>query len=86
MAGVSDDVLGEAICACVVSDEGVIVTGQEIIDWCAVMLAGYKVPDLVHFCGQVSVDGNRTDPTSGVLTQGSGDARVLQDMKDCRAL
>ena len=57
VAGVPDDILGEAICACVVPDEGAIVTGQEIIDWCAATLAGYKVPDLVHFVDEFPLTG-----------------------------
>jgi fatty-acyl-CoA synthase len=50
VAGVPDDILGEAICACV-------VTGQEIIDWCAATLADYKVPDLVHFVDEFPMTG-----------------------------
>ena len=57
VAGVPDDILGEAICACVVPDEGAIVTGQEIIDWCAATLADYKVPDLVHFVDDFPMTG-----------------------------
>ena len=57
VAGVPDDILGEAICACVVPDEGAIVTGQEIIDWCAATLADYKVPDLVHFVDDFPLTG-----------------------------
>jgi acyl-CoA synthetase (AMP-forming)/AMP-acid ligase II len=49
VVGVPDDVLGEAICACIVPIEGAIVTGPEIKDWCRVALADYKVPDLVRF-------------------------------------
>ena len=49
VVGVSDQVLGEAICACIVLVEGAIVTGQEIKDWCRATLADYKVPDLVRF-------------------------------------
>jgi len=49
VVGVPDNVLGEAICACIVPVEGAIVTGQEIKDWCRVALADYKVPDLVRF-------------------------------------
>ena len=44
-----DDVLGEAVCACIVPIEGAIVTGPEIMDWCRVTLADYKVPDRVRF-------------------------------------
>lgn len=47
--GIADELLGEAICACVVRVEGGVVTGREIRDWCAVALAEYKVPDLVTF-------------------------------------
>ena len=49
VVGVQDEVLGEAICACIVLQEGAIVTGEEIRDWCRVTLADYKVPDLVRF-------------------------------------
>jgi fatty-acyl-CoA synthase len=49
VVGVPDEVLGEAICACVVPIEGAIVTGQEIKDWCRTTLADYKIPDLVRF-------------------------------------
>jgi fatty-acyl-CoA synthase len=49
VVGIPDDVLGEAICACIVPIEGAIVTGPEIMDWCRVSLADYKVPDLVRF-------------------------------------
>ena len=57
VAGVPDDVLGEAICACIVLDEGAIATGEEIIDWCAATLADYKVPDLVHFVDEFPLTG-----------------------------
>ena len=49
VVGVGDEILGEAICACVVRVEGGVVTGNEIRDWCAATLADYKVPDLVTF-------------------------------------
>jgi acyl-CoA synthetase (AMP-forming)/AMP-acid ligase II len=49
VVGIPDDVLGEAICACIVPVEGAIVTGPEVMDWCRVTLADYKVPDLVRF-------------------------------------
>jgi fatty-acyl-CoA synthase len=32
--GVADALLGEAICACFVPDEGAIVTGHKVVDWC----------------------------------------------------
>jgi acyl-CoA synthetase (AMP-forming)/AMP-acid ligase II len=47
--GVTDELLGEAICACVVPVEGAIVSEQEIVDWCRETLADDKVPDLVRF-------------------------------------
>lgn len=49
VVGVADEILGEAICACVVRVEGGVVTAKEIRDWCAITLAEYKVPDLVTF-------------------------------------
>ena len=49
VVGVTDALLGEAICACVVPVEGAIVTGHEIVDWCRETLADAKVPDLVRF-------------------------------------
>jgi fatty-acyl-CoA synthase len=57
VVGVPDQVLGEAICACVVPVEGAIVTGQEIKDWCRVTLADYKVPDLVRFLDEFPLTG-----------------------------
>jgi acyl-CoA synthetase (AMP-forming)/AMP-acid ligase II len=56
--GIPDDVLGEAICACIVPIEGAIVTGPEIMDWCQVTLADYKVPDLVRFLDDFPRTGN----------------------------
>lgn len=57
VVGVADQVLGEAICACVVPIEGAIVTGQEIKDWCRMTLADYKVPDLVRFLDEFPLTG-----------------------------
>lgn len=47
--GLPDELLGEAICACVVPVEGAIVTGQEIVEWCRETLAAEKAPDHVRF-------------------------------------
>jgi acyl-CoA synthetase (AMP-forming)/AMP-acid ligase II len=47
--GMTDELLGEAICACVVPVEGAIVTGHEIVDWCRETLADEKIPDQVRF-------------------------------------
>jgi acyl-CoA synthetase (AMP-forming)/AMP-acid ligase II len=49
VVGVADELLGEAVCACIVPVEGAIVTGQEIVEWCRETLADDKVPDLVRF-------------------------------------
>jgi fatty-acyl-CoA synthase len=51
--GVTDELLGEAICACVVPVEGAIVTDREIVDWCRETLAEGKVPDLVRFVDEL---------------------------------
>jgi len=58
VVGIPDDVLGEAICACIVPVEGAIVTGPEVMDWCRVVLADYKVPDLVRFLDDFPRTGN----------------------------
>ena len=57
VAGVPDELLGEAIYACVLPEEGAIVTGQEIQDWCSVTLADYKVPDVVQFMDEFPLTG-----------------------------
>lgn len=57
VVGVSDEILGEAICACVVRVEGGIVTEDEIRSWCAATLADYKVPDLVTFMEDLPLTG-----------------------------
>jgi len=60
VTGISDEILGEAICACVVRVEGGVVTEQEIRDWAAVTLAEYKVPDLVSFMDDLPLTGSGT--------------------------
>jgi fatty-acyl-CoA synthase len=47
--GVSDSLLGEAVCACIVPIEGAIVTDEELKDWCRETLAAAKSPDQVRF-------------------------------------
>ena len=47
--GVSDEILGEAICACVIRVEGGVISEDEVREWTAATLAAYKVPDLVRF-------------------------------------
>ncbi len=58
VVGIPDDLLGEAVCACIVPIEGAIVTGPEVMDWCRVTLADYKVPDLVRFLDDFPRTGN----------------------------
>ncbi len=53
VVGVSDEILGEAICACVVRVEGGMVTEKEVREWSAATLAEYKVPDLVSFIEKI---------------------------------
>lgn len=57
VVGVPDQLLGEAICACVVPVEGAIVTEREIRDWCSATLADYKVPDVVQFLDEFPLTG-----------------------------
>ncbi len=49
VTGIPDDILGEAVCACVVRVEGGIVDEGELREWCALTLTEYKLPDLVSF-------------------------------------
>jgi len=46
--GIPDDTLGEAVCACLLLEEGALVTPEEIREWCRVALADFKVPDQVR--------------------------------------
>lgn len=57
IVGVPDEILGEAVCACVVREEGGVVTAREIRDWCSGTLADYKVPDLVTFMEDLPLTG-----------------------------
>ncbi len=49
MIGVADEVLGEAIRAFVVLDEGATLTEQEIIAACRTRLENFMVPQGVEF-------------------------------------
>ncbi len=60
VVGVPDEILGEAICACVVRVEGGVVTEPEIQGWSAATLAGYKVPDLVSFMDELPLTDTGT--------------------------
>jgi fatty-acyl-CoA synthase len=57
VVGIPDEVLGEALCACVIPVEGAIVTGEEIVQWCELTLADYKTPDLVRFTDAFPLTG-----------------------------
>jgi fatty-acyl-CoA synthase len=77
VVGVPDDVMGEAICACIVPVEGAIVTDHDVKEWCRVTLADHKVPDLVRFLDAFPLTGTgkirrvelarlmRTEPSAG---------------------
>ena len=60
VVGVPDEILGEAVCACVVRVEGGVVTEPEIQSWSAATLAGYKVPDLVRFMEELPLTDSGT--------------------------
>ncbi len=47
--GLPNDVLGELICACVVVEEGALITAEELRDFCHESLADHRVPDDIRF-------------------------------------
>lgn len=49
VVGLPDELLGEAVCACVHMIEGAMVSAEDLRAWCRPSLATYKVPDRVHF-------------------------------------
>ena len=49
VVGLPDELLGEAIGACVHMIEGAMVSEEELRAWCRPSLATYKVPDRIHF-------------------------------------
>ena len=55
--GVPHEILGEAVCACVVTLEGAIVTGEELKEFCREHVADFKVPDLVRFFDSFPMTG-----------------------------
>ena len=57
VVGIPDELLGEAICACVHVIEGAIISDEELQAWCRPSLATYKVPDRVHFFDEFPVTG-----------------------------
>jgi len=58
IVGLPHEVLGEQVCACILSVEGAIITGEEIKDWCRSTLADYKVPDIVRFFDSFPLTGS----------------------------
>jgi fatty-acyl-CoA synthase len=78
VVGVPDEVLGEALCACVVPVEGAIVTAEEIRGWCRGAVADYKIPDLVRFLEEFPLTASgklrRPDLARAVSAEGAGSA------------
>lgn len=57
VVGIQDPILGEAVCASVVPVEGAIFTEEELREWCRGTLADYKIPDVIHFLGELPMTG-----------------------------
>lgn len=51
--GIPDEVYGESVCAVVVNKEGYKLTQEEIINFCASKLSGYKKPKRVEFIDEL---------------------------------
>ncbi len=51
--GIPDEVYGESVCAVVVNKEGYKLTRDEIINFCASRLSGYKKPKRVEFIDEL---------------------------------
>jgi fatty-acyl-CoA synthase len=58
VVGLPHEILGEAVCACVVPLEGAIVTGEELREFCREHVADFKVPDLVRFFDALPLTGS----------------------------
>ena len=58
VVGVPHEILGEAVCACVVPLEGAIVTGDELKEFCRDHVADFKVPDLVRSSDSFPMTGS----------------------------
>ena len=57
VVGVRDPLLGEAVCASIVPVEGAVLTEEELRAWCRETLADHKVPDVIHFLGELPMTG-----------------------------
>ena len=53
MFGIPDEVYGESVCAVVVKKEGYKLNQEEIINFCASKLSGYKKPKRVDFINEL---------------------------------
>ena len=51
--GIPDEVYGESVCAVVVKKEGQELDADDVINFCASRLAGYKKPKRVEFIGEL---------------------------------
>ena len=58
--GIPHDILGEFICACILSIEGAVVTSDELQEFCREYLVDHKIPDLVRFFDTFPVSGSGT--------------------------
>ncbi len=58
VVGVSHEVLGEALGACIIPVEGAIVSEADLSAWCALTMADYKVPDLVRIFDEFPLTGS----------------------------
>lgn len=58
VVGVPHNVLGEQTCACIVTVEGAVVSGDELKDYCREQLADFKVPDHVRFFDAFPLTGS----------------------------
>lgn len=56
--GIPDEVYGEAVCAAVVAKQGYQLQEQEIIDFCASRMSGYKKPKQVVFLKELPKNAN----------------------------
>ena len=81
--GVPNDILGELICACVLTAEGALITAEEIRDFCHESLADNKVPDVIHFLDELpeaSTAGARRVSLARVI-RAEAESRTGQDAR-----
>jgi fatty-acyl-CoA synthase len=56
--GIPDEVYGESVCAIVVRKRGQQLEAEEVIEYCASRLSGYKKPKRVDFIGELPKNAN----------------------------